>query len=82
MNLKGQSVWIHLSDEGRRLLRQAGWEAEDTPPVPFEVQEDSEAGLWVKLPAAGRQYAVLIRWEHIVTALAELGEVKTEDLVN
>ena len=82
MELKGQSVLLHLNDEGRRILKQAGWEASDTPPVPFEVQETTNQGLWVELVAAGRQYVVMIRWEYILAVVLDTGEIKTEDLVN
>lgn|GEM_PF-1647916 len=82
MDLKGQVVLVHLSDEGRRVLRQAGWDAEDAPPTSFEVQEETDGGLWVQLTAAGRQYAVLIRWNFILAVVVDIGEVKTEGLVH
>jgi hypothetical protein len=82
MDLKGQSVLLHLTDEGRRILRQAGWDSSDTPPVPFEVHETTNEGLWVELVAAGHQYVVMIRWEFISTVVIDTGEIKKEDLVN
>jgi len=82
MDLKGQSVLLHLTDEGRRVLRQAGWEASDIPPVPFDVREATNEGLWVELVAAGRQYVVMIRWKYVLAVVIDTGEIKVENLVN
>jgi hypothetical protein len=82
IKLDDQSVILHLSDEGRRVLRQTGWDLPEASAVRFEVQGTSDQGLWVKLDAAGRQYVVMIRWEYVVSVVVDIGEIKTEDLVN
>jgi len=82
IDLKDQSVTVHLSDEGRRVLKQAGWDAPDTPPVRFEVQDGSEQGLWVRLETAGRRHIVMIRWDFILAVIVDVGEIRTEDLVH
>ena len=82
IKLEDQSVVVHLTDEGRRVLKQAGWDAPETPSVRFEVQGSTEQGLWVRLDAANRQYVVLVRWDCILSVVVDAGEVRTEGLVN
>ena len=46
MKLDDRIVVVHLSDEGRRVLRQVGVEVPDTPGVSFDVEESDEQGVW------------------------------------
>lgn len=80
LKLEDQSVTVHLSDEGRRVLRQAGWDAPER--VQFDVQASTEQGLWVRLDDAGRRYIVMIQWDYILTVTVDVGEIRTEGLVN
>jgi hypothetical protein len=83
IKLEEQSVVVHLSDEGRRVLRQVGVELPDTPAVRFDVQEESDHGLWISLDYPdGRRHVLLIRWEYILAMDVIVGEVRTEGLVN
>ena len=82
IKLEDQSVTVHLSDEGLRILKQAGWDAPESPSVQFDVQADTRQGLWVRLEAAGRRYVVMIRWDYILAVVIEVGEVRTEGLVH
>ena len=79
LKLEDQSVTVHLSDEGRRVLKQAGWDAPE--PVRFDVQANTEQGLWVRLEDAGRRYIVMVRWDSILTVTVDPGEIRTEGLV-
>ena len=80
IKLDDQSVTVHLSDEGRRVLRQAGWDAPE--PVRFDVQAETDHGLWVRLEDAGRRYVVMVRWDYILTMSVDVGEIRTEGLVH
>ena len=83
IELKEQSVVAHLSDEGRRVLRQVGVELPDTPGVRFDVQEESERGLWIGLDYQdGFRHMLLIRWEYILAMDVIVGEVRTEGFLN
>jgi hypothetical protein len=82
IKLEDQSITVHLSDEGRRVLKQAGWDAPESPSVQFDVQASTEQGLWVRLEAAGRRYVVMIRWDYILAVIVDVGEVRTEGLVH
>jgi hypothetical protein len=83
IELKEQSVVAHLSDEGRRVLRQVGVELPDTPGVRFDVQEGSERGLWIGLDYPdGFRHMLLIRWEYILAMDVIVGEVRTEGFLN
>ncbi len=44
MKLDDRIVVVHLSDEGRRVLRQVGVEVPNTPGVSFDVEESNEEG--------------------------------------
>ena len=80
LKLEDQSVTVHLNDEGRRVLKQAGWEAPER--VRFDVQDSTEQGLWVRLEDTGRRYIVMIRWDFILAVTVDVGEIRTEGLVN
>ncbi len=83
IELKEQSVVVHLSDEGRRVLRQVGVELPDTPGVRFDVQEESERGMWIGLDYQdGFRHMLLIRWEYILAMDVIVGEVRTEGFLN
>jgi hypothetical protein len=82
VKLEDQFAVVHLNDEGRRVLRQAGWDLPESSAVRFDVQGSAEQGLWVRLDAAERRYVVLIRWHHILTIVADVGEIRTEGLVH
>jgi hypothetical protein len=82
IKLEDQLVTVHLSDEGRRVLKQAGWDAPDTPSIQFDVQAASEQGHWVRLEAAGHRYVVMIRWDFILAVIVDDGEVRTEGFVH
>ena len=62
IKLEERSVVVHLSDEGRRVLRQVGVGVPDTPGVLFDVEGTHERGIWVVTPKGVdhfRDYAVL-----------------------
>jgi len=83
IELKEQSVVVHLSDEGRRVLRQVGVELPDTPGVRFDVQEESERGMWIGLDYQdGFRHMLLIRWEYILAMDVIVGEDRTESFFN
>ena len=83
IELKEQSVVVHLSDEGRRVLRQVGVELPDTPGVRFDVQEESERGMWIGLDYQdGFRHMLLIQWEYILAMDVIVGEVRTEGFLN
>ena len=83
IELREQSVVVHLTDEGRRVLRQVGVELPDTPGVRFDVQEEGEQGLWIGLDYQDRlRHMLLIRWEYILAMDVIVGEVRTEGFLN
>jgi hypothetical protein len=83
VKLEEQSVVVHLSDEGRRVLKQAGLELPEVPGVRFDVQGESDQGLWIGLDYPdGWRHALLIRWEYILAMDIIVGEVRTEGLPN
>jgi hypothetical protein len=82
INLEEQAVVLHLSDEGRRVLRQVGVGVPDTPGVLFDIQEMSNHGLWVRLDYSDGRHVLLIRWDYILAMDVNIGESRTEALVN
>jgi hypothetical protein len=82
IRLEEQSVVLHLSDEGRRVLRQVGVSVPDTPGVQFDVQETTNHGLWVRLDYSDGRHVLLIRWNYILAMDINIGEMRTEALVN
>lgn len=83
ISLEEQSVVVHLSDEGRRVLRQAGVELPESPGVRFDVQEESNRGLWIRLDYPdGFRHVLMIRWEYILAMDVIVGDVRTDVLPN
>jgi hypothetical protein len=82
IKLEEQSVVLHLSDEGRRVLRQVGVVMPETPGVEFEVQEATDYGVWVRLDYSDGRHILLIRWDYIVAMDVNTGGIRREDLVN
>ena len=82
INLGEQSVVVHLSDEGRRVLRQVGVGLPDTPGILFDIQETSNHGLWVRFDYPDGRHMLLIRWDYILAMDVNIGETRTEALVN
>jgi hypothetical protein len=83
MKLGEQSVVVHVSDEGRRILREVGVQLPDTPGVRFEVEEESDYGLWVGLDYQdGSRHAILIRWEYVLSMDVIVDEIKAGGPVN
>jgi len=83
ISLEEQSVVVHLSDEGRRVLRQAGMELPESPGIRFDVQEESGRGLWIRLDYPdGFRHVLLIRWEYILAMDVIVGDVRTDVLPN
>jgi hypothetical protein len=83
VKLEEQSVVVHLSAEGRRVLKQAGLEVPEAPGVRFDVQGESNQGLWIGLDYPnGWRHALLFRWEYILAMDIIVGEVIAEGLPN
>ena len=83
MKLPDQPVVVHVSDEGRRIPREVGVQLPETPGVKFEVEEESDSGLWVGLDYEdGFRHAVLIRWEYILSIDVTVREVAAGSAVN
>jgi hypothetical protein len=82
IKLEEQSVVVHLSDEGRRVLRQAAVDVPDTPGVTFDVHETSDYGLWVRLDYADGRHVIMIRWHYILAMEVNVGKIRTEGLVH
>jgi hypothetical protein len=82
IKLEEQSVVVHLSDEGRRVLRQAAVDVPDTPGVSFDVQEVHEHGLWVRLDYPDGRHVIMIRWDYILAMDVNVGEIRIEGLVH
>jgi len=83
VKLEEQSVVVHPGDEGRRVLKQAGLELPEVPGVRFDVQGESDQGLWIGLDYPdGWRHALLIRREYIRAMDIIVGEVRTEGLPN
>jgi hypothetical protein len=82
MKLDDRSVVVHLSDEGRRVLRQVGVEVPDTPGVSFDVEESDEQGVWVRLEYQDGPHVLLVRWDYVLAMDVPLGAIVTEGTVN
>jgi len=83
MKLGEQPVVVHVSDEGRRILKEVGVQLPDTPAVKFEVEEESAHGLWVGLDYEdGFRHAILIRWEYVLAMDVIVGKAEAGGLVN
>jgi len=82
INLEEQSVVLHLNDEGRRVLKQAGVAVPDSPGVQFDVQEVSNHGLWIRLDYPDGRHVLLVRWDYILAMDVNIGEMRTEALLN
>ncbi len=82
VKLEERSVALYLSDEGRRVLRQAGVNVSDTGGFTFDVQESSDHGLWVRIEYNEGRHLLLIRWDYILAMDVSGGEIKTEGLVH
>ena len=83
MKLRDQPVVVHVSDEGRRILREVGLQLPDTPGLKFEVEEEGDFGLWVGLDYEdGFRHAILIRWEHILSIDVTGDEIAPAGLAN
>lgn len=80
--LEKREVVVHLSDEGRRVLLQAGVSLPGTPGVLFDVQEKDEEGLWVLLHYEDGPHLLLVRWEYILVIDAPVGATISEGRVN
>jgi len=82
MNLEEQSVILHLSDEGRKVLSQVGVVMPDTTGVLFEVQETSDYGLWIRMDYSDGRHVLLVRWDYILAMDVYVGQIRTEALAN
>jgi hypothetical protein len=82
INLEEQFVVLHLSDEGRRVLKQVGVIMPDTPGIVFEVVETSGYGVWVRMDYSDGRHVLLTRWDYILAVDVNIGETRTEALVN
>ena len=82
MSLEGQPVVLHLSDEGRKVLRQVGVDMPETPGVLFDVYETSEQGLWIRMDYLDGRHVLLVRWNYILALDVTVGQAGTEALLN
>jgi len=83
VKLDDQRVALYLSDEGRRVLRQAGLGVPDAGGTTFDVLEASELGLWIRIDYEDKQqHWILIRWDYILAVDVTVGEIRTEGLVH
>ena len=85
VKLEDSRVALYLSDEGRRVLRQAGIGVLDTGGFSFDVQETSNHGLWVRIDYGDGRHLILIRWEYILAidvGGGEIREIRTEGGIN
>lgn len=77
IKLEERSVVVHLSDEGRRVLRQVGVGVPDTPGVLFDVEGTHERGIWVRLEYEDGPHVFLVRWEYILAMDISVGQTVT-----
>jgi len=74
LKLTGNSVWFHLTEEGRAefgkwISKKGSFEA--------VVLDSDETGAWVlfpglrEIPTAGRVPLMLVKWEYVLTAVYE-----------
>ncbi len=82
VKLEDSRVVLYLSEEGRRVLRQAGIGVLDTGGFSFDVQETSDHGPWVRIDFEDGQHFILIRWDYILAIDVGGGEIRTEGGVN
>jgi hypothetical protein len=82
VKLEDRRVVLYLSDEGRRVMRQAGIDVLDAGGFSFDVQEAVEHGLWVRMDFEDGQHVILIRWNYILAIDVGGGEIRTEGRVN
>jgi len=82
MKLEKREVVAHLSDEGRRVLRQAGVDVPDAPGVMFDVRESGEEGLWVLLDYQDGPHLLLVKWDYVLAIDAPLGPTAAEGPIN
>jgi len=82
MKLDERVAVVHLSDEGRRVLQQAGVGLPNTPGVSFDVKESDEQGVWVRLEYQDGPHVLLVRWDYILAMDIPLGTIVTEGTIN
>ena len=82
VKLEDRRVVLYLSDEGRKVMRQAGIDVLDTGGLSFDIQETGEHGLWVRMDFEDGQHVILIRWNYILAIDVDGGEIRTERLVH
>ncbi len=82
IKLEERSVVVHLSDEGRRVLRQVGVGVPDTPGVLFDVEATHEQGIWVRLEYEDGPHVLLVRWEYILAMDISVGQTVTAGQVH
>jgi len=82
VNLENKEVIVHLSDEGRRVLRQAGVQLQETPGIIFDVQETDGEGLWALLQYEDGPHLLLVKWQYILAVDAPLGVTISEGRAN
>jgi hypothetical protein len=82
VRLEQREVVVHLSDEGRRVLLQAGVSLPQTPGILLDVQEKDQEGLWVLLDYEDGPHLLLVRRQYILVIDAPLGATISEGPVN
>ncbi len=81
IRLEEKTVVLHLSDEGRRILKQVGVEVPGTSAL-FDIEATRDEGIWVRFEYDDGPHLVLIRWEYVLAMDVPLGATVTEGLVN
>lgn len=82
VKLEDRPVVLYLSDEGRRVLRQAALNVSDTSGFAFDIEEAGDRGLWVRIDYEDGRHLFLIRWEYILGMDVSTGETETKGLVH
>ena len=65
LQLKNQTIWVVLSNKGRKVIGKAQLTLPPSEVIEFYVQESDEKGLWVSFSREDGERLLLLRWEYI-----------------
>lgn len=67
MRLDGQDVVLFLTEDGRRVLREAGINPPEGRGIAVRVEANDELGIWIRVRREQEDHLILVRWQFVQT---------------
>ena len=76
MKISEREVAVLLSEDGRRVLRDAAVNLAESPFLWVKIEDTDDIGIWIRVTREDGDHLVLVRWEYVLSLDFLVGQPK------